>query len=744
MRNILARAIVGFFVLSFINQNGIAQNDTTSLTRRAPGITKPISYPENENIYTITPCDNPDVRIFPSARAQSEVHISINKQNPQVVLVSANTWPVFNSQQGAYWSVNGGLNWNGSDDLPNGAFGRNDPSTAFDAAGRGYVATLNADDLWGDGTGYLIQRTDNNGAVWQPQVNATGRIQGSDKEMIAADDVPTSPFANNLYCAWSVNPGANGTVQFNRSTNLGITFTAPITLRNGWGQGTNVQTGPNGEVYVCWADYTNGNYPEQGLGFVRSFDGGQNFTAFSVVFNYTGIRQSGGGNSNFGNTRVNSYPSMTVDKSHGAHRGRIYVVYAENNNSTSIIRLRFSDNQGTTWSGAQTISIPNGRQSWFPWISVDDTNGNIYVIYYSLDEATGFNTNTYVAMSNDGGATFVNQRVSDAAHVTGQILEYCCGYCGDYIGITSYGGRALASWHDNRGGGQWQIYVSEVRNMDLLGDNIVCTTSNPYTITNVPQGATVQWTASPQGIVTINSPNSPQTTITKNNSGNITLTATISNVCGGQQPIVLTKQQIRIGTYSTSEYHITQWPTPVCVNKNVQVGMPWYYYPPAPGTTYNWYWSSNLTYLSGQGTSVVTLKATSGTPTPWVMGRANNSCGTGPFQTFNLNISQYSCYSFDVAISPNPASNNLTVDFLDVDETAQDTSLVVPLQKVNSEGKTIIGLYDIYTGIMVKQWKYSESVNKYYNLNLSGIKKGVYVLQVDRDNQTKLTKVLIQ
>jgi hypothetical protein len=54
----------------------------------------------------------------------------------------------------------------------------------------------------------FIQRSDNNGAVWQPQVNATGVINGFDKDMIAADDVATSPFANNLYCMWTVFGGA--------------------------------------------------------------------------------------------------------------------------------------------------------------------------------------------------------------------------------------------------------------------------------------------------------------------------------------------------------------------------------------------------------------------------------------------------------------------------------------------------------------------------------------------------------
>jgi hypothetical protein len=68
---------------------------------------------------------------------------------------------------------------------------------------------------------------------------------------------------------------------------------------------------------------------------------------------------------------------MAVDKSCGDFRGRIYIAYPEfeNENSTrSVIRVRFSDNNGNIWSTPTTINIPNGRQNWFPWIAVDDLN----------------------------------------------------------------------------------------------------------------------------------------------------------------------------------------------------------------------------------------------------------------------------------------------------------------------------------------------------------------------------------
>jgi hypothetical protein len=101
MRKNLNQTIGVILILLIVKSNALAQSPKTAI-KLAPGITTPISYPNNTNPQRMTPCDNADVRIFPSARPQSEIHLSINKQNPQVLLLSANTFPQFNSWQDAY------------------------------------------------------------------------------------------------------------------------------------------------------------------------------------------------------------------------------------------------------------------------------------------------------------------------------------------------------------------------------------------------------------------------------------------------------------------------------------------------------------------------------------------------------------------------------------------------------------------------------------------------------------------
>lgn len=400
---------------------------------------------------------NADVRIFPSPNSQHEVHISINKTLPTNLIVSANT----SLSQGNYVSNDGGVTWTGSDRMPNNQAAAGDPSTSFDASGRGYIATMIPSGNTADG--YSVQFTDNQGSTWSNSIRGSGPKTGFDKEMITTvDEMQTSPFANNFYCAWTDFGDASTRVFFNRSTNRSSTFSTAIPLSTTAGQGTNVQTGPNGEVYVCWADYgATGRLPAGSIGFASSFDGGVTFNSINP-FTYSGIRTVNVGNTNFGGTRVNDYPTMAVDKSCGPNRGRIYITYPEfiQGSTQSAIRIRFSDDRGLTWSNIRTLSDPNNRQSWFPWIAVDDLTGLVSVVYYSFDQGTSNTTNTFLSFSSDG-ILWQRIRVSDQGHITAPIPNFSGGYAGDYIGVAAFDGVTYAAWADDRTG-IWQIFVAKV------------------------------------------------------------------------------------------------------------------------------------------------------------------------------------------------------------------------------------------------------------------------------------------
>ena len=664
---------------------------------------------------TIT--DNVDVRIFPSTTIQSEVHISVNRINPNNVIASCNTifpnigFSDFN--QGHYFTTDGGLTWQGDDILQNsaGVDIEGDPSTAFSSNGSAYISTMTGFSPCNGQTtiGYLTQSSTNQGLTWTG-LTAAANNGCFDKEMIGIDDQPGSAFANNIYGAWTNFTPGNIRIQFNRSINNGNTYSLPITISNSIGQGANVQTGPTGQVYVCWADYNNNETGARGLGFCRSLNGGVTFTNSQRIFNYSGIRNlntnTDGSSPTFNNTRINDFPAMSVDKSNGIHGGRIYVTYAahENGNGKAIVQVAWSDNQGDTWSNPVTVSIPTGRQNWFPWIAVDNCNGEIWVDYYSFDTPSGFGTNTYVAHSVDGGLNWENQRVSDVNHITQSIIapNIAAGYAGDYIGITAFGGRAYPIWMDNRNG-TWQLYCSPVtsnlNSYSIVGDNSFCTTSANYTIPNLPAGATVQWNATPTGIATINSPNSLQTTLTKISNGIVTLSATVSNTCG--VPIIVEKTNIAVGT-PTPLIAITYFGLDFRATASV-----------IPNATYNWYFNNVLasthggTYLDGVNQC--------GVPNTLAV-EAINTCGISAKSTKIINIK---CGPrLQLSVFPNPGSNS--VDLVTLDNTS--------FQKVR--------IYDKLGGLW-KELNFPSGTKK-ATLNISDLPTDIYQIQVFDGNKWKV------
>ncbi len=229
-------------------------------------------------------------------------------------------------------------------------------------------------------------------------------------------------------------------------------------------------------------------------------------------------------------------------------------------------------------------------------------------------------------------------------------------------------GDRLSNWLDPSGSNALTTNTTNVssllpRSLSLSitgGSSSICTNGNQstYTLNGAPAGYSIVWAISNPGIANP-SYNGNQATITKTGNGSLGLTATVGGNCFSNN---IGYKTIRLGTYLTSEYNITQWPSTACLNQIVTFSMPWYYYPPEPGTTYNWTWSG-MTYVSGQGTNVLTLRAPSTAPfsTPWVIGRANNSCGSGPMSPTKYLSLNTGCWS-PYRVSPNPSSDYIKIE----------------------------------------------------------------------------------
>ncbi|MGB4851298.1 MAG: T9SS type A sorting domain-containing protein [Ignavibacteria bacterium] len=470
--------LFSFVLLSFVLFTGQKSTDSNKQSIEAPpiwnihklmkwytdrGITPPQYVSSelksgNQNFETDA-TDVPDIRVFPSSNPQSENSIAISEFNPQHLMISTN----MTFTQSAFFSTNGGANWFGSESDPGGYSNYGDPVALFDRAGNAYWVTLTQPG------GVGLTKTTNFGTTWGPLWYADpSSNQNDDKEHAMTDQSGVYP--NNIYVALTDFNLSGPPVSFVRSTNGGSVWGSRVNLPIGSarGQGVNIQTGPNGEVYVAWAHYP-GTTAEAGMGFAKSTDGGATFNTPSVIFALSGIRTSNGGITEFGGSRVSSFPSMAVDRSTGPRRGTIYIIYPDRSTGDADVYVNKSTDGGTTWSDKIRVNgeaVGNGKQQWMSSSAVDASNGALNVSYFSMD-TTGLLTARYLATSLDGGTTWDRTKISDVRFTPGPIPGFASGYMGDYYETAAFGGKVVPCWSDNRAGA-WQAYVSP----SLLGPGI--------------------------------------------------------------------------------------------------------------------------------------------------------------------------------------------------------------------------------------------------------------------------------
>ena len=451
--------------------------------------------------------DSPDVPVTNLTNVtESENSVFINPNNNQYILNSNNSTSWSGGSVGSLYGANyfqsgdAGTTWGGS---YNGAGGANsgDPTTAIGLNGRQYVNYISSSD--GQGIAYT-----DNAVSWTTATIAPNPGSLADKNHMWIDNSATSPYEGNLYTAWTDFGGTDDSqIKISRSTNDAVTWSTGVNLSSAilagsHNQGVNIQTGPGGQVYVTWAVYDSWPSDETALGFAKSTNGGVSYSAATrIISNIRGIRTT----AVLKSMRVNSFPSMAVDISNGPNSGNIYIVWTNtgvpgtNTGTNKSVYLIRSTNGGTTWSTPIRVNqgtFAEGKESYSPWISCDSETGTLSVIFYD-DRATASTAcETWVAYSVDAGTSWTDFKVSDVSFTPSPISGLASSYMGDYLGITSKGGRVYPCWTDTRGG-LFMTYVSPF----IIGLNAgftasattVCTGSS-VTFTDQSSGPPTSWT----------------------------------------------------------------------------------------------------------------------------------------------------------------------------------------------------------------------------------------------------------
>jgi len=386
----------------------------------------------------------PNIRVNqPSSTDPNETSIAINPLDSLNLVAGANIRYYYYSTDGGYTWIQGNLT------SPLGVWG--DPCVVFDLNGHcyfGHLSNPSSGGYWIDRI--VVQKSTNKGISWSSGVgigyNPPSRNQ--DKEWIAVDWT-NSPYRNNVYVAWtefdsygSSNPQDSSRILFSRSTDGGLTWSAPVRISDKGGdcidedntvEGAVPAVGPNGEVYLAWAG-------PLGLVFDKSTDGGLTWGVDKVI---TSI--PGGWDFNVpGIYRCNGLPITACDISNSPYRGTIYVNWSDQRNGTNNtdVFLVKSTDGGNTWSQPKRVNQDNTQtHQFFTWMTVDPATGYLYFVYYDRRNYNDNRTDVYLARSTDGGETFTEFKISQSPFTPNSSIFF-----GDYTGITALNGKVYPIW----------------------------------------------------------------------------------------------------------------------------------------------------------------------------------------------------------------------------------------------------------------------------------------------------------
>ncbi len=374
-----------------------------------------------------------------NSRSPEEPTIFINPRNTSEIVAGSNINNFFYSHDGGYsWEI-GVL-----ESQLYGVWG--DPVIIADTAGNFYFFHLSnpANGNWIDRI--VCQKSTDAGMTWsEGTYMGLNGAKAQDKPWAVVDQN-----TNAIYVTWtqfdeygSSAPENKSDIMFSKSYDGGMTWSEALRINEVSGncvdsdnttEGAVPAVGPNGEIYVCWAG------PE-GLAFDRSTDEGETWLDEDIIIG----ELPGGWDFNIpGISRCNGFPVTLCDISGGPNHGTIYVNWSDQRNGeddTDVWLVKSTDG-GFTWSEPMRVNDDDpGKHQFFTWLDIDQTTGDLWFIFYDRRAYDDNRTDVYMALSQDGGETFINFKISESP-----FDPWSSVFFGDYNNISAYNGVVRPIW----------------------------------------------------------------------------------------------------------------------------------------------------------------------------------------------------------------------------------------------------------------------------------------------------------
>ena len=410
-----------------------------------------------------------------TSQPRSESCIAVNPNNAQNLIGVSKKFTdpaAYLFKIGVIYTFDGGDTWTEADLPVDPAWDcLTDPWVAFDHLGNAFLVVEpdrfhpdkqhSVDSL--DAFGMYVYRSQDGGRSWeQPKLlDADSR---DDKQCVACDDNPQSPFYGNVYVVW----GAFAPLKFARSTDHGESWQGQAGGQVGEIAHVDPTYAPelsissDGTLHILW--HVPGS---AAIYYVRSTDGGNSFErpkrVVEGVHSLSGHLPTVGGFPQFPGANFRVLTMVTDCVSSGQV---LLVAWADMREGHSRIYYRCSLDNGITWQG------PSGGQPLLPDVSFGDSqcfhpqvaatpSGVIGCAFYTYGpEAEGRLIQVRLAASWDHGATFSELiTVSDRPWDPLVNAPYSYGmsetrFIGDYFGLAACAEAFALLWTDTRTGVQ--------------------------------------------------------------------------------------------------------------------------------------------------------------------------------------------------------------------------------------------------------------------------------------------------